>query len=137
MSGFFELTVPGVPVAKGRPRMSKGRAYTPERTQDAEEALRMAFREAGAKRMQGSLEVSLYFLFPIPQRVRGAKREKMEEAEPYRVGKPDIDNLCKLVLDAANGILWGDDGQVVKLEAHKTYGAEACTTINVLMLKEE
>ena len=28
---------------------------------------------------------------------------------------PDVDNLAKAVLDACNGLLWADDGQVVEL----------------------
>ncbi|CAB9501168.1 unknown protein [Seminavis robusta] len=33
--------------------------------------------------------------------------------------RPDIDNLCKFVLDSCNGILYYDDFQVVKLVALK------------------
>jgi Holliday junction resolvase RusA-like endonuclease len=34
---------------------------------------------------------------------------------------PDIDNYLKSVLDAANGILWHDDCQVVDVRCRKRY----------------
>jgi len=39
-------------------------------------------------------------------------------------GKPDLDNLAKLVLDAANGILWDDDSQIIKLHLSKMYSGK-------------
>ena len=39
-------------------------------------------------------------------------------------GKHDIDNFSKLILDAGNGILWEDDGQIQKLILEKYYDKE-------------
>ena len=42
------------------------------------------------------------------------------ERMPFtQAGTPDVDNLAKLPLDAANGLLWKDDAQVVELRALK------------------
>ena len=49
---------------------------------------------------------------------------------PARRG--DLDNLVKLVLDAANGIVWNDDRQVVYLEAAVAEGVEPHTDLEVL-----
>lgn len=35
--------------------------------------------------------------------------------------KPDIDNVCKIILDALNGIAYHDDKQVVDLGIRKFY----------------
>ena len=43
------------------------------------------------------------------------------EAALYWPKKPDIDNLVKFVLDAANGVLFKDDSQVVRVLATKMY----------------
>ena len=50
--------------------------------------------------------------------------------------KPDVDNLSKFVLDALQstfleGIIWGDDKQVVKLSAIKVYNDKDLITIEI------
>lgn len=40
----------------------------------------------------------------------------------YPVGRPDTDNMLKLLLDAGNGYLWVDDSQIVCITARKEYG---------------
>lgn len=48
------------------------------------------------------------------------KQRAAAEGKPVPV-KPDIDNLVKGLFDAANGIVWKDDNQVVRCEAEKLY----------------
>ena len=40
------------------------------------------------------------------------------------IGKPDVDNLEKFVLDSLNGVLYDGDSQVVTLNATKMYNNE-------------
>lgn len=49
--------------------------------------------------------------------------------------KPDIDNLAKFYLDAANGILWDDDAQVIKLHLSKHYSDKPKTVIRYIGFK--
>lgn len=37
-------------------------------------------------------------------------------------GRPDIDNVVKIALDALNGVMFEDDAQVYQVTAHKKYG---------------
>ncbi len=97
------IVIPGEPVAKGRPRFTKnGGVYTPKKTLDAESdigwALKAECREVDAV---SRFSVSLEF---------------------WTKKRADIDNLAKLVLDAANGVIWADDSQVWALRALKVYG---------------
>lgn len=48
-------------------------------------------------------------------------RTKAQSEQP-KYTSPDIDKLCRAVLDALSGVLYEDDRQVVQLEAHKYYG---------------
>jgi Holliday junction resolvase RusA-like endonuclease len=57
------------------------------------------------------VRVELVFYFTRPKSV---KRD-------YPSVKPDIDKLCRTVLDAATGRLFKDDSQVVILNARKEY----------------
>ena len=126
------IWAPGVPVAKGRPRLGRtGHPYTPEKTKVAQDALSWEMRRQCQGPLAGPLVVSLGFAFRAPGRLGRKARESLEEQEAFRAGRPDLDNLVKLVLDAANGILWRDDAQVVRIEATKHYGEEAGTTVNV------
>mgnify|MGYP001586514768 CR=1 FL=1 len=127
------LTVDGKPIAKGRPRFGKGgHTYTPEITGNAEEIMQGEMRQACATPLEGPLQLSVVFCFRRPKSWPKAQRDAVDNGhEPMHVGKPDLDNLVKLVQDAGNGILWRDDAQIVRLEAIKVYGAENETVINV------
>jgi Holliday junction resolvase RusA-like endonuclease len=110
---MISITLPIDPVAKGRPRFTKsGRVYTPSKTAHFESAIqRLLAPYKKTPAISGALVVSLVFtLVPPKKRVRDAPSVK-----------PDLDNFIKAVTDAANGILWQDDGQITELHARKLY----------------
>jgi Holliday junction resolvase RusA-like endonuclease len=89
----------GEPVSKGRPRLGRGRTYTPTATVQAEDAIRWQLQQAHVRPDDDhTLAVRLRF-----HSTTGRGR--------------DLDNLVKLVLDAANTFVWRDDVQVVELDA--------------------
>jgi Holliday junction resolvase RusA-like endonuclease len=59
-----------------------------------------------------ALAVRLVFWMPAP---KSKKRERPTT-------RPDLENLCKGLLDSWNGVLFDDDSQVVKLTLEKNYG---------------
>ena len=122
---------PVLPVAKGRPRAvrfgNRGRMITPPKTRRAEAvfaALAAHHPDAPVVPMGGPLRVSLEFLFPVPKSWPKWKRAAALAGEWRNQGKPDVDNLAKLCLDALQPGWFGDDRQVVDLRARKGY-AEA------------
>jgi Holliday junction resolvase RusA-like endonuclease len=64
--------------------------------------------------------VTINFAMPRPKSHIGANGLKAS-APKHHVGKPDVDNLAKLVLDriTKSGRVWRDDSQVVTLIVHK------------------
>ncbi len=68
----------------------------------------------------GPVSVSLNFAMPRPKSHSGAKGLKPSVPVAH-VGKPDVDNLAKLILDqlTRSGNVWRDDSQVVSLTVHK------------------
>lgn len=119
----INLRIDGPPVAKGRPRMTRsGHAYTPAKTREAEGYLRHAIvSQAGMPRHECALSVEVRCLMAIPASWSGVKRGTAITGAIKPTGRPDLDNLAKAVLDAANGILWADDAQIVEMRLVKAY----------------
>lgn len=111
---IINLTFPINPVAKERPRTSfySGSIYTPARTcifeNHVKKLARMQFKNS---LITFPMSVKIIFRLEKPKSV---KRD-------YPSVRPDIDNYIKAVLDALQGIVFKDDGQIIKLYAEKIY----------------
>lgn len=99
------FTIPGPPIPKGRPRVTKtGVAFTPKRTRDYERHVKFWAMHAmkGGEPTQDDVRMSVKLYF-------GDKRRR------------DIDNAAKAVLDGCNGAVYQDDSQIVRLEVERAY----------------
>ena len=100
------------PVTKDRPRLTKGgHSYNTDKTRLAQQKQSLLFR--GMAMRSGNK-------FPIPRNVPLEVSLVFSHKDKKRVGPklttPDVDNLCKLTLDAiTNSRIWNDDKQVTKL----------------------
>lgn len=74
--------------------------------------------------------IGIAFVFVRPKSHYTSKGE-LRAGAPSHPGKPDIDKLCRAVLDALTGILYHDDAQVVSLNASKRYGVASMTAISL------
>lgn len=72
--------------------------------------------------LDGELKVTLSFYFEPPK--SWSNRKRLLAIGQYKRTKPDIDNLIKTVLDAANDHLWKDDNQIVEIHSFKQYAEE-------------
>lgn len=124
----FVFTVPGEPKGKGRPKFARRgaftQAYTPAKTVEYENLVRMAASEAmeGNPPIEGPVSMVLIAICSIPNSWSKKKQASALAGEIYPTGKPDLDNLQKSVLDGMNKIVFGDDSQVVLITAGKLYG---------------
>jgi len=123
------FTLIGEPVGKGRPRFATQggfvRAYTPAKTVNWEQEVATAAREAMGSHEPLESPISLYVRVykSIPASWSKAKKQQAISGVLRPVGKPDIDNYIKGIMDAGNGILWVDDSQVCELFGIKAYGS--------------
>lgn len=92
------LTVEGEPISKGRARFGKGRAYTPKETRIHEDRLKVLLLSV---RRCGTDPTSRFGL-----------RCVFFRSDRRRI---DCDNLIKAVSDAATGVIWKDDSQVLEV----------------------
>jgi len=85
----------------------------------------------------GPVAISMCFSLPRPKSHFGAKGLK-PSAPVHHSGKPDADNLAKLVMDqiTKSGNVWRDDSQVVSLTVHKFWavGAEQGCSVSISTL---
>ena len=109
MSEAVEFFIPIIPVAKQRPRVAKGQAFTPERTKRYEENLNLVaavkMRKARMQAWTKPCEVHLHF--SLPKGARG-----------------DLDNYVKSALDGLNGVAFADDRLVVGINARMYRGRD-------------
>jgi Holliday junction resolvase RusA-like endonuclease len=123
MTILATVRIDGPPTAKGRPRFTRiGRAYTPGKTREAEGYIRhQIVEQAGMLRLEGALRVTVVCFMAVPGSWSKVKQAQALTGAVQHIGRPDLDNLAKAVLDAANGYLWCDDSQIVALVLSKSY----------------
>ncbi len=108
---FVRFTVPGSPVPKARPRLGKGRVYTPSPTKGFERAV--GFRARTACKVPTTMPVKVRLLFYVRHR------------------RADLDNLVKAVLDGMRGVVYHDDRQVVEIAAKVIKSEKEMTAVEV------
>lgn len=109
---YFEVP----PVAKQRARVAKGWAYTPKKTVSFESSVKLLAQTQWKRPiLLGPVSVSITFIIARP---------KARKKDIWVSVRPDLDNYVKSILDALNGVVWADDGQVAELYAVKRYETE-------------
>ena len=126
------FTVTGEPKGQPRPRafarkmgaIHVARFYDSDVADEWKRAVMLAIIEAARRDKWAvtlhAISVSINFAMPRPKSHSGAKGLKAS-APVAHVGKPDVDNLAKLILDqiTRSECVWRDDSQVVSLTVHK------------------
>lgn len=127
MTNIRCFTVPGVPVAKGRPRVTirggRPRAYTPEKTEKYENLVRLAFREEfpDAEPASGPISMVIRAYFPVPKSYSKKKKQLAVVGLLHKTTTPDLDNIQKAIQDGLNGVAFADDSQIVEYKAMKGF----------------
>ena len=129
MTFMVNFVVCGEPVGKGRPRFARQggfvKTYTPKKTANWESEVAQIARQAMGSQdpLDTPVALSVRVYKAIPVSWSKAKRQQAESGILRPVGKPDLDNYIKGLMDAGNGILWVDDSQVCELHSIKAYGS--------------
>lgn len=136
-----KFTVPGRPIAKGRPRMTKtGHTYTPQQTVEYENLVRLEYqRQCGGFQFAKDipLDVRIIAYYPIPKSVSHKKYAQMTDGIIRPMKKPDADNVCKSILDSLNAIAYHDDAQVVDCQIRKFYSTSPRVAVTILPVNQD
>ena len=118
-------------LVEGRPRSTqtgsvirvRGRAFPLRRNTPWSALCGLVAREyAPPKPLTGPLRVTLTFYLTSPKK----RRE-------HPTGRPDLENLCKGLLDSWQGVLFLDDAQVLELRLAKCYCGDAPPGVHVVV----
>lgn len=116
--------VVGTPLAFARSAGNGRRRFTPPVQASYMNLVKVAadaaMKKAKLQPFDAPLYVSLEVFYPMPKTLEEKLRKKKIN-HTYKVSKPDVDNLSKIVLDACNGIVWVDDAIIVSLRIMKSY----------------
>ena len=123
------LKIPGDPKAQKRHRHARIKGTDFIKTYDPSSADKTDFywmcynqRPKTVPTCPVSLNIEFYFQRPKSHYGTGSKNSILKSSAPvFHTSKPDIDNLCKMPIDALTGIYWKDDTQIVELTAIKHY----------------
>ena len=136
----IEFTVLGEPSAQMRHRtVSKGNFHS---TYDPSAAIKKNFlltvqNKAPKEPITSPIGLTVIFYMPRPKAhyCTGKKADMLKDTAPeYHTSRPDVDNFCKLIFDALNGIFWKDDCQICRLFSEKLYSESPRTYILIQTL---
>lgn len=121
----MKFIVVGKIVGKQRPRFNsrQKRAYTPQKTADYEELIRIEFiNQCKYLIIQDYIEAVKIKIEAYFEPAKSTSKKKPKEMLGEHVLKaPDLDNIAKSVCDALNGLAYRDDRQVCELIISKRY----------------
>lgn len=131
------FTVPGEPQGKARAktvRLKNGmsHSYTPEKTANYENWVRVCYQQANGKMMDAPcFTFHIEAIYGIPKSYSKKKQEQARLGLLRPTKKPDWDNIGKVVCDALNGIAWKDDSLVVEGSISKFFGDEPKLSVTI------
>lgn len=138
------FVVPGKPFGKQRPNFSKVgkyvRTYTPDDTVNYETYIKILYKQEAGERYfdKGTpLRILIVALYEIPKSTSKRKAARMRAGELRPTGRPDTDNIAKVICDGLNKIAYYDDAQVVELKVVKYYSDTPSVTVTVEEVTED
>ena len=109
----LSFVVPGILPGWQRAGKNGKRHFTPEMTAAAEREIAAHGRQAASGvLLEGALCLVCHVYLPVPASWSEKRRKAALAGEAWPAGRPDWDNLGKLVSDALNRVCYKDDAQI-------------------------
>lgn len=130
----MKIVLHGTPISKMRPRLGKNVVYDPQTKlklvvkkwmqMKVDEAIKENAKEVSKFLSADAFDVSFTFYFkPKNNQSKARIKAKLSNLEPCLV-RNDLDNMEKFYCDCANGVLFGDDHQIVKMSSTKLWSED-------------
>lgn len=138
MAGVIVIALDGPVVGKGRPRFGRlpgggVTTHTPAKTKNYEAGLKLAAGSAmkGRPLLDCPCSVEVHVDTVVTDGWPAWKRQGAADGSVAATGKPDIDNIAKIVMDAFNKVVWRDDALVTDLRVTKAFADKPGITVYV------
>ncbi len=139
---MITIVLPGSPKGQGRPRSHivktrDGRqfiaVYKDAASRTYEEALALTAKTVMKSRppLEGPLVVEVDAIFAVPPSWSMKQRDAALAGVVRPIGRPDIDNVLKSVLDGLANVVFRNDSQIVLATVEKRYGERPMLFIEV------
>lgn len=127
------LIIADAPRASKRPRKGKYSFYVPDAAKNKKDIQKLIQGQIDENFNKAISEVYIDIKCYIPTLSNFSKvdTELAEQGYIRPITKPDVDNYMKTYLDAFNGLLWEDDGQIVDGRLRKYYSKDARVEIKI------
>lgn len=129
-TGFY--IIQGDPIPLARARHGNGRTWDPQKHLKLHWGLLLADQHKEQELFSGPLELDITFHMPIPKTSK--KQTELMNGAPHHC-RPDLDNLCKWVLDVCNTICYRDDALFTTIVARKVYSKEPRTEFTITQVR--
>ena len=126
---MIEFTIPGDPVPFARAGSSGKVRFTPKKQASFMNMVKIIAHQAMAGRapLSGPVMLTVTTTYTYPQ----SWSQRKKDGTAWKVSRPDLSNLIKIIEDSMNGIVFDDDAQVVSLIARKSFGLVNETKVQV------
>ena len=121
----IELTIPGKPVAQGRPRFYRRGNFVVATDPKASKVYKADIQYLAQKHkennniselLDGPLGLDVMAYFPCP---KSRWRKTKPRTEEHHAKRPDADNVAKSIKDGLTGVFYHDDSQISELIIRK------------------
>ncbi len=109
----------GPPTPLQRPRFTRGHVYDPQQGQKLLDGIQLKKQHHPQPPLEVPLLATITFFMPLAKYLREPGRDRLRGK--YNPKRPDLDNMIKYILDAANGILYTDDSLIVQISGKKIW----------------
>ncbi|WP_079708105.1 RusA family crossover junction endodeoxyribonuclease [Paraliobacillus ryukyuensis] len=137
---MIKFTIPGEPVAQGRPRAGKTKygktvLYDPRKSKNYKQYIKLvASQHVPHKQIEGQISMHLKIYRQIPKSMTKKLRKASIDEIHRPTTKPDCSNIAKGIEDALNGMIYKDDSQIVDLHVSKFYSENPRVEVEIKVL---
>ena len=126
----IELTIPGKPVAQGRPRFYRRGTFVVATDPKASKVYKADIQYLAQKHkednnisglLDGPLGLDVMAYFPCP---KSRWRKTKPRTEEHHAKRPAADNVAKSIKDGLTGVFYHDDSQISELIIRKRIAAQ-------------